>query len=362
MESSIPLLLSGLKTAFITPIIGLGVSLYIKIFSKENNIEDFSLEEVLRSLLLGINENTEQSKLIRNAISGAGDSSLNTQVQKLRIEMLDKQDELNSSFKVFAQQMAENNSKALITALEEVMREFNTKISEQFGDNFKHLNEGVGKMLEWQENNKESMSFVVKVLENTKTSVAAYSDSLAEIGKVVEKISVDIKETSDSSKTMVDFADGAKVVLLKFNKDFSEFEGISEKAKKTFESQEKTFNGMSDVYKKTLDNINNEYISYVKKVDEKEKEIDKLNSRLISNMNDASLKNSEIIRNSIVNMEKDLSERMTSFRNQFDVLNRESKKFLSDSMIDIDTNMKNTVNKLGNHLAAIAEFFEGKIK
>jgi hypothetical protein len=258
--------------------------------------------------------------------------------------------------------MAENNSKALITALEEVMREFNTKISEQFGDNFKHLNEGVGKMLEWQENNKESMSFVVKVLENTKTSVAAYSDSLAEIGKVVEKISVDIKETSDSSKTMVDFADGAKVVLLKFNKDFSEFEGISEKAKKTFESQEKTFNGMSDVYKKTLDNINNEYISYVKKVDEKEKEIDKLNSRLISNMNDASLKNSEIIRNSIVNMEKDLSERMTSFRNQFDVLNRESKKFLSDSMIDIDTNMKNTVNKLGNHLAAIAEFFEGKIK
>ena len=28
--------------------------------------------------------------------------------------------------------------------------DFNDKISEQFGENFKQLNQGVGKMLEWQ--------------------------------------------------------------------------------------------------------------------------------------------------------------------------------------------------------------------
>jgi len=41
--------------------------------------------------------------------------------------------------------MAENNSKALIEALQEVIRDFNAKINEQFGENFKQLNEAVGK-------------------------------------------------------------------------------------------------------------------------------------------------------------------------------------------------------------------------
>ena len=36
-------------------------------------------------------------------------------------------------------QMAENNTKALIEALEEVMRDFNAKINEQFGENFKTI-------------------------------------------------------------------------------------------------------------------------------------------------------------------------------------------------------------------------------
>lgn len=50
--------------------------------------------------------------------------------------------------------MAENNSKAFIQALEEVIKDFNNKITEQFGDNFKQLNLAVGALLTWQENYK----------------------------------------------------------------------------------------------------------------------------------------------------------------------------------------------------------------
>ena len=54
--------------------------------------------------------------------------------------------------------MAENNSNALIEALEEVMRGFNSKINEQFGDNFKQLNEAVGQILVWQEQYQSQMT------------------------------------------------------------------------------------------------------------------------------------------------------------------------------------------------------------
>lgn len=70
-----------------------------------------------------------------------------------------------SAFNEFAHQMAENNSKAFIKALEETIKDFNTKIQEQFGENFKQLNIAVGKLLVWQEEYKNT---IVEVTENQK--------------------------------------------------------------------------------------------------------------------------------------------------------------------------------------------------
>lgn len=362
MESSINVLLNGLKTAFITPVIGLATALWIKINTKEEAVDNATIETVLYELNQNIKENSEQIKSLKNGIVGDGETSLSTQIQKLRVGMLDKQEELNSEFKNFAKQMAENNSKALIGALEEVMREFNTKISAQFGENFKHLNEGVGKMLEWQENNKENMDNVISVLENTKESIKSYSDGLLQIGKSVEKISLDLEKTSTSSKSMVDFAESSKTVLNKFNAEFSEFEGISEKAKDTFDKSILSFDGMKTIYEKAIERMNKEYEGYVKQITEKEKEMDTSLTRAVKIMSEAAQKNNEIVKNSIIGMEKEISERMTSFRNQFEILNRDTKKFLQDSVLEVDTNLKNTVNKLGNHISSIAEHVLEKIK
>lgn len=41
-------------------------------------------------------------------------------------------------------------SRALVEALRDVIRDFNTKITEQFGDNFRELNSAVGQLLVWQ--------------------------------------------------------------------------------------------------------------------------------------------------------------------------------------------------------------------
>ena len=63
--------------------------------------------------------------------------------------------DLTDEFKTFAKLQAENNTKALVEAIREVIGDFNAKINEQFGENFKELNAAVGDLVGWQENYKD---------------------------------------------------------------------------------------------------------------------------------------------------------------------------------------------------------------
>ena len=122
----------------------------------ETEITPEIIHGTLEAIKKGIEEASEQEQealdKLRKAVSAESDSSLLTQVQKLRTDFKDGQNELIREFRQFAQTMADNNSKALIEALEKVIRDFNTQLTEQFGENFKQLNQAVGALLTWQEN------------------------------------------------------------------------------------------------------------------------------------------------------------------------------------------------------------------
>lgn len=78
-------------------------------------------------------------------------------------------------------------TETLIAALEDVIRDFNKHISEQFGENFKELNVAVGRMIDWQNNYKSQ----VEQLQ------AAFNVSAASIGKC-EQSMVSIEQSSES--------------------------------------------------------------------------------------------------------------------------------------------------------------------
>ena len=174
IATSVPKLLEGLKIAFITSILGIAGSIFLKWSALNNRKKQAASEETytgatvddLAGLLRNIldveqeegKETRETLRSIEKSLTGEGDSTVLTQLQKLRTTFSDKQDDLIRAFNEFADQMAENNTKALIEALEEVMRDFNTKINEQFGDNFKQLNEAVGRINEWQEQYRQQMN------------------------------------------------------------------------------------------------------------------------------------------------------------------------------------------------------------
>lgn len=206
IDASVPHLLEGMKTAFFTSIVGMACAILLKagqsIFTGAEETSGAGPDDIYAILreIRDVNGRTvTATESLQTAISGGGDSSVVTQLQLLRSDTRDKQDGLQKAveagfkqqideFREFARTMAENNSKALVDALREVIADFNAKINEQFGENFKHLNEAVGKLLEWQENYRRHVEDMTDRLEKALSAVEATEKSLALIVAEAERV------------------------------------------------------------------------------------------------------------------------------------------------------------------------------
>ena len=149
-----------LKTAFFASVVGVFAALTIKLRyalqglptrDHDKKVEGATIDDLYGQLVA-----------VQQSIAGKEDRTLLTQLKLTRTDTNDRLDRLQRSYTEFAQKVAENNSKALIQALQEVIRDFNTKISEQFGDNFKQLNLAVGKLLVWQDNYRTQISEMIQ--------------------------------------------------------------------------------------------------------------------------------------------------------------------------------------------------------
>lgn len=242
ITASVPQLLGGLKTAFLTSIAGMTAGLILKeypkfygIVVKSDNDQELATVETMVKLLAGIKNNqleifqkeNQQLLNIEKALTGEGETTLITQIQKLRTTLIDKQDEMLKAFNDFAQTMSENNSKALIDALTQVMKDFNTKINEQFGENFKHLNDAVGKMLEWQ---KEYSEQIHSMIQQIKTTASAVEQSQKTLTQIVNQANT-FSSTADSLHQLITSLEQIRNNIEVHLKAFDE---VASNAKNTF--------------------------------------------------------------------------------------------------------------------------------
>ena len=271
IEASVPLLLEGLKFAFLTSIMGIAGSIYLKWSSLNERKRQAVSEETytgatiddLANILLLIhkvhqvegNETRETLRAIEKALTGDGDSTVLTQLQKLRTTFSDKQDDLLQAFKEFATQMADNNTKALIEALEAVMRDFNAKINEQFGDNFKQLNEAVGKINDWQEQYRQQMDELA-----TEFRIAAES---------IEKSRESLESIAERSDVIVSSAEKLDPILQAIqqqiqlmNDRLEAFNALADNASNAFPIIENRLNQLTDDFTQVVaENIDNSQVS-----------------------------------------------------------------------------------------------------
>lgn len=221
IDSSIGPLLAGLKTAFITSLAGMLLSIIFKLvvatgfISKVNetgkNEEDVDINDlyhVMKQQAQGVEE-------LKKAISDNDDASLLGQLKLLRFELSESQkstkslltdsnktlleihtleanqqeqfkqfeDRLWIKLQDFADMLSKSATEQVIEALKQVIQDFNNNLIEQFGDNFKELNSAVHLLVTWQDNYKEQLSEMklqydngVQAITQTEKSVANISD------------------------------------------------------------------------------------------------------------------------------------------------------------------------------------------
>jgi ABC-type transporter Mla subunit MlaD len=177
IESSVPGLLSGLKTAFFASVVGVFIALSLKVRLLLQGLPDTARR---RSEGATIDDLVDSVAALQSAISGSGDRSLISEMKLQRQDSNDRLDAVRRALTDFVEKAAENNSKALIEALREVIKDFNSKISEQFGENFKQLNSAVGQLLEWQNTYRIQLTELIEAQSSSAKdmSIAASSFQL----------------------------------------------------------------------------------------------------------------------------------------------------------------------------------------
>jgi len=233
IDGSIKDLLLGLKTAFVTSLFGILLSLLFKTFqsfgwlnskiSHSGTANTTSPEDIFNA----INKQNDSIEKLVHAIGGDTDSSLVSQIKLFKNDVIENQKQISkyasntdenisriveslntqkTEFKQFsdtlwekmqdfADVLSKSATETVIEALKQVITDFNNNLTEQFGENFKQLNESVKELVTWQENYKTQIADMVEqykqgvvAITATETSVTAISNESQAIPKTMNDL------------------------------------------------------------------------------------------------------------------------------------------------------------------------------
>lgn len=253
ITSSVPLLLSGMKIAFATSIIGMAASIFMKYIALKNEDEE-NIDDIMelfntmiaesRNVNNTLIENQKQTENVLNKVSEIWASHQENLTVELKSEILN----LN------------NNT---ISKQEELIGEF-----KKLGECFTLLNSGVNNLLTWQENYKETIENTTKELEtviqtihNADESIESISKNSSLIKENNENLSEVLKEINktqnviiDSNKSIIEISNTAKESIPQINEHFTNIDNRTKE---------------STAYLQTLisENLNN-IKSYLEKITE----------------------------------------------------------------------------------------------
>lgn len=290
---------------------------------------------------------------------------------------------LIESFNSFAKHMVEHNNKAFIEALNKSMKELNTQLTEQFGENFKELNKAVGALLDWQNNYKETIEKTTHLqqeiymkLETAVDGISKFSDegkTILDISKEFNNILVGIEDQRvQMIKTLAEFSELAvqskelipnfKEIqftvsenLVHFNEEMLKLsQNISEYAKGNSEEMKKYQNEFS----KFLEEVTKELYNVIKQLEEDNKEFINLQKEKTRESYDIAIRGIEDLVADIIKKADDINNEL---KDNIEKYNEETNKIIRDSNDRFqDVLVKGyeaSINSLASQLAQLSEKF-----
>lgn len=162
--------------------------------------------------------------------------NLTDQFKFLRTESNDSNERiisvLESNFKLTNEKLTEavktlskGATEEIIAALQQVIKDFNDNLTEQFGENFKELNNAVYKLVDWQENYKSSIEQIEKTLNASTDNLSAIENTLGSISSRNQEV-IDVydqlKTTLESHRSEIELINNRMDEYSKLHSQVSE--------------------------------------------------------------------------------------------------------------------------------------------
>jgi biopolymer transport protein ExbB/TolQ len=218
IDGSIEKLLGGLQTAFVTSLIGMAFAIWFKIIQtsyldkKKTGDGSFSPGDIEpKDIHVILTKQHVELTTIAKGIGGNDERSMVGQIQLLRTDVNDFrsaltkrqesfEEKLWNQMQDFAEMLSKSATQQVIEALKEVIIDFNKNLTEQFGENFKHLDESVKKLVEWQANYMVQLSEMTLLYEQGVQSIDATKIAVQSIKEETGRIPNDMKNLSEVLK------------------------------------------------------------------------------------------------------------------------------------------------------------------
>ncbi|MDA0558139.1 hypothetical protein, partial [Burkholderia pseudomallei] len=266
------------------------------------------------------------------SLSGNEQGSLLSQLKLMRQEQGDELRMLRTSFDTFAQRMAEDGSKALIEALKEVIRDFNAQINEQFGENFKHLNAAVEKLVVWQQQYKEELDKLQALqkssaddLRGASSGLALFIDRASSFAQTATALEGTLRGLAQQHQ-LIDQSQRSIVDVLSQMKDVT-----PQFSRKVDEMTESMKQGVARVQAEVGDVVKNFGVQVQSSSSEMKQLLTDTLRKSQSEVNDGLVRSMDAVRQSVVTLDKGLQEELTK---SLETLGRQlaslSEKFVAD--------------------------------
>lgn len=306
ITNSVPELLKGMKTAFYTSLIGTGSSVLLKIIYgiKGTKVEPIEQEffdnnkrlreqnDILISLNREIlselkNQNSKSQKAVdylqstletnhvikNNLINGIDHIKTLLRTSNTSLDTLDK------SFKTFKEKMAQENNQAFTEAIGACVKNLNKEMMEQLGENFNKFNEGMFRLITWQEKyieiikqtednqNKIANTFTVieEKLTSASNSVVLLSEKSEKIISICENIGnivSDLNDITNKANVSEETLKETITEIVSINNELIEFKDILGNIIKNTAEANKVFNSSVLNSKQEIIEITEELTKY----------------------------------------------------------------------------------------------------
>lgn len=389
IDKSIEGLLGGLKTAFITSLLGMASSIIFKMLLTSRRMRGESKETVVlagvgpEQILEAINLQKTSIDGLKHAIVGDDESAFIGQFKLMRSDLNDhhkmalknqestnekitatneslvniatsikeQQESFNNfsdklwiKMQNFSDMLSKSATETVIEALKQVITDFNNNLTEQFGENFKQLNESVKELVVWQDNYKHQIH---DMTEQYKLSVSA-----------IEASETSITNISNESKVIPETMNNLKDVM-----------EVNQHQLKELESHLEAFKDMRDRAVEAVPEIRSQIDETVKTIQESVSKANEHYEKLLSesdNYIDKHIKTSnELLEKFVTNTKEgveSIGEKLSSSAERVEKAMVDGATEFSESVHSTNTSLQSTADHVGKQTDVIKDHLEDTVK